>query len=451
MKRIENKIFSTLNKNNMLGPLDTVVVAVSGGADSMCLLHFFNKFSSMLNINIICAHVNHGIRGAEALRDEKFVSDFCKEHNIHYESACYDVPAIAAEYRESPEECGRRLRYAFFNSLGENIKIATAHNLNDSAETFIFNLARGAGLKGLLGIPAVRDNIIRPLSECTRNEIEDYLLEENISFVTDSTNLSDEYARNKVRHSVIPVLTELNSGFFVVFQQCMDNLSSAEKYLADISAKAFEDAKRNDKFLISELKKVDKYIARRVIKLIAEYFGGKNIESRHVFLIESLLDSVGAVNLPGNIKIVSDGKFLFMEEEKKAEIVINERFELSVKNYQFPRCTINVDSIDNDILKKYNVKELSKNGYADAEKFVSAVFRTRLPGDRFRFPFAPHSKSLKNLFKERNISSDDRWGIPMIADDEDILWICGAGVSDKAKITEKTKSIIKLDVMIKKD
>ncbi len=450
MKRIENKIFSTLNKNNMLSPLDTVVVAVSGGADSMCLLHFFNKFSSLLNINIICAHVNHGIRGEEAFRDEKFVSSFCKEHNIQYESAFYDVPAIAAECRESIEECGRRSRYEFFNSFGENIKIATAHNLNDSAETFIFNLARGTGLKGLLGIPAVRDNIIRPLSECTREEIENYLLEENVSFVTDSTNLSDEYARNKVRHSVIPVLTELNSGFFGVFRQCLEKLSSAEKYLSDITVSAFGSAKENEKFSISELKQIDSFIAKRVIKLIAEYFGGKNIESRHIFLIESLLYSAGAVNLPGNIKIVSDGNYLF-REEKKAEIVINECFESSVKKYQFPGCTINVDSIDNDILKKYNVKELSENGYADAEKFTDAVFRTRKPGDRFRFPFAQHSKSLKNLYKEKNISPDDRWGIPLIADNEDILWIYGAGISDKAKITEKTKSIIKLDVIIKND
>ncbi len=450
MKRIENKIFSTLNKNNMLSPLDTVVVAVSGGADSMCLLHFFNKFSSLLNINIICAHVNHGIRGEEAIRDEQFVSDFCLEHNINFESVSYDVPATSAECGESLEECGRRLRYEFFNSLGENIRIATAHNLNDSAETFIFNLARGTGLKGLLGIPAVRDNIIRPLSECTREEIEEYLFEENVSFVTDSTNLSDEYARNKVRHGVIPVLTELNSGFFGVFHQCLENLSSAEKYLSDITDRAFESAKGNEKFLIAELKSIDKFITRRVIKLIAEYFGCKNIESRHIFLVESLLDSSGAVNLPGNIKLVSDGIYLYSEEEKKDEIVINEYFESSVKKYQFPGCTINVDSIDNDILKKYNVKELSEKGYADAEKINGSVFRTRLPGDRFRFPFAQHSKSLKNLYKERNILPENRWGIPLIADNEDVLWIYGAGISDKAKITEKTKSIIKLDVIIKK-
>ena len=162
MKKIEDKILSVIEKHRMLSCGDTVVVAVSGGADSMCLLHFFNKFSSKMQLNIICAHVNHSIRGAEADSDEEFVRNFCEEHKINAVFAHYNVPELAKENGESEEQCGRRLRYEFFASIADNAKIATAHNLNDSAETFIFNFTRGTGLKGLTGIPPVRKPKYKP-------------------------------------------------------------------------------------------------------------------------------------------------------------------------------------------------------------------------------------------------------------------------------------------------
>ncbi len=432
----------------MLSDGDTVVVAVSGGADSMCLLWFFNKFSSFLNINIICAHVNHGIRGEEADLDEAYVQKFCSDNKIRFECAHFDVPAVSAETGESVEECGRRLRYEFFASLAENSKIATAHNLNDSAETFIFNLARGTGIRGLRGIPSVRDNIIRPLSECTREEIEQYLAEENVDYVTDSTNLSDDYVRNKIRHNVLPVLCEINPSFFGVFSHCIDSLRETDDYVSEKINEIFNQIIIEDKFPVSSVKNNKKIIRTGLLKKIAEYYGAYDVENKHIMLLDSVLDNGGAVVLHGKVKIASDGTFLFKENEKKEEKKIFVRPEKSISEYCFDGCTIIVDCVDKDILNKYNIKELSAMGIIDADKFYASVFRNRIQGDRFRFPFAEHSKSLKNLYKEKNISVSDRWGIPLLADgDNNILWINGVGTSHHGAVTGESDSFVSLKVI----
>ena len=444
MKKSEDKILSVIDKYNMVSAGDTVIVAVSGGADSMCLLHFFNKYSIKLKLNIICAHVNHGIRGKEAERDEEFVRQYCEKYGIKAVFAHFNVPEIAEKNGESEEQCGRRLRYEFFSSISENAKIATAHNLNDSVETFIFNFTRGTGLKGLTGIPPVRDNIIRPLSECTREEIEQYLLEENVSFVTDSTNLSDEYSRNKIRHNVVPVLTDINNGFFSVFPGCISALTDAEMYLAGITQQTFDEIIDNDTFAVSKVLNLDKVIQDRLLIKIAEHFGATDVSFRHIGIIRAFLEKGGAVMLPGKVIFASDGRKIYKPAEKLPETDIYQPYDEDETLYVFDGGTIAVEKVDKDKFTDYNVKHLASCGYADAEKLKSAVFRSRKVGDRFRYPFSEHSKSLKNLYKEKGITPSDRRGIPMIADDENVLWINGVGVSEYAAVKENTKQIVKI-------
>lgn len=444
MKKTEDKILSVIDKHRMLSCGDTVVVAVSGGADSMCLLHFFNKISSRMHLNIICAHVNHGIRGAEADADEEFVRSFCNKHNIKVVFAHYDVPKLAKENGESEEQCGRRLRYEFFASIAENTKIATAHNLNDSAETVLFNLARGTGLKGLIGIPAVRDNIIRPLCECTREEIEQYLNDEGIAYVTDSTNLSDEYSRNKIRHNVLPVLNEINPGFFSVFSNCISVLSDTEKYIEEKTNEAFIKTKNRIKFSVNDIIQLDKVIRDRLIIKIADFYGASDVSFRHVEIINDFLKTGGALMLCTDVTIVSDGKYLYKAEEKLPEVNIYEKYDTEKSVYEFPGCRLTVETVDKNMIKNYNISQLCSCGYADSDKLIDSFFRTRKDGDRFRYVNAEHSKSLKNLFKEKNITPADRWGIPMLADDEHILWIDGVGVSAYASVSENTENIVKI-------
>lgn len=198
-----DKALSAVEKYNMLSPGAAVIAAVSGGADSMAMLLFLMKISERYSLSLTVAHVNHGLRGEEARRDEEYVRSFCEKNSLRFEVLHADVAALAKQSGETCEECGRRVRYEFFESIDKNAKIATAHTASDNAETMLFNLARGSSLKGLCGIPPVRGNIIRPLIFCTREDIEVFCRENSLDFVTDSTNLTLDYSRNKIRHIAV--------------------------------------------------------------------------------------------------------------------------------------------------------------------------------------------------------------------------------------------------------
>lgn len=451
MSNAEDKILAAVNKYEMLSDGDRVILAVSGGADSMCMLHFFNKISSKMHLNIICAHVNHGMRGAEADRDEDFVRSFCEANDIDFRAAHFSVPTIAKTTGESEEQCGRRLRYGFFASIDKEAKVATAHNLNDCAETFLFNLARGTGLKGLTGIPPVRGNIIRPLIECTREEIESYLSENGISYITDSTNLNDCYSRNKIRHNALPVLENVNSGFFSVFSGCLSSLAADEAFLDKTAQKAFDEIMCDSSFDIQKIKELDESVKRRLLIKIGEFFGAREVSGRQVSLLSALLDEKGAVMLSGGVTVASDGKKLFSPKRKAGECEIYEKYSPERSYYEFPGCSLSVKAIDKNAFDIYNIKKPSYLNFLDADKLKDAVFRSRIDGDRFKYPNAEHSKSLKNLFKEKNITPEDRYGVPMLCSDDGILWINGVGVSDKAKITDKTKNIIEINITERHD
>ncbi len=202
----------TVERYDMLPRGSAVLAAFSGGADSSALLHFLCSVRGKRGLRVFAAHVNHGLRGAEADRDEAFVRGVCRAWGVPLFAARVNVRAEAEKTGESEELCGRRLRYAFFEKTAAALgaRIATAHTLSDCVETILFNLARGTGLSGLCGIPPVRGNIVRPLIETTRAEVEAYCRENGLDFVTDSTNFSRVYGRNRVRLDVVPALRTIN-------------------------------------------------------------------------------------------------------------------------------------------------------------------------------------------------------------------------------------------------
>ena len=226
-KGFKDLVRGTIERYQMLEKGDAVVVGLSGGADSIALVSALNSIKSEYSLKIVATHVNHGLRGAEADRDESFVKDFCNDRGIECHVLHADVPKMAKESSESFEACGRKVRYGFYAeiarklvfdnpSLMGKVKIATAHNAQDAVETLLFNLSRGTGLKGLCSIPPVRRYedllVVRPIIEATREEIEEYLNEKGISFVTDSTNFDTDYSRNRIRINVLPELEKLNDG-----------------------------------------------------------------------------------------------------------------------------------------------------------------------------------------------------------------------------------------------
>ena len=202
------KVFKFIKENRIFDSGDSVILGVSGCADSICMLTVLCKLKHRLNLKLYVVHVNHGIRGGDALEDENFVKEFCEKENLSFFPYHINVPEIVKKTGMSEEEAGRRERYRIFYELANELKsdkIAVAHNLNDNSETILFNMFRGTGIKGMTGIPVQRDKIVRPLLCVTRAEIEAYLDSLNISYCMDITNKSTEYTRNKIRLELCPI------------------------------------------------------------------------------------------------------------------------------------------------------------------------------------------------------------------------------------------------------
>ena len=292
-----DKALSAVEKYNMLSPGAAVIAAVSGGADSMAMLLFLMKISERYSLSLTVAHVNHGLRGEEAWRDEEYVRSFCEKNSLRFEVLHADVAALAKQSGETCEECGRRVRYEFFESIDKNAKIATAHTASDNAETMLFNLARGSSLKGLCGIPPVRGNIIRPLIFCTREDIEVFCRENSLDFVTDSTNLTLDYSRNKIRHIAVPALRE-------DFLEC-----ETESLLAS--------AKKDGGLSCEALLSAHPAIRRRALLGAIKNVCPKSADFKTVNVVENILQGGGKIQLSPDIFAASNGDIIRFETPAK--------------------------------------------------------------------------------------------------------------------------------------
>ncbi len=233
-----------IRKENMIQKGDHILAGVSGGADSVCLLVLLHSLMDELSFKLSVLHVNHGIR-QEASEDADYVKTLCDNYKVPFYLEEIDVPGMTRELSIGEEEAGRLARYDLFYKKMDEIgagKLAVAHNMNDQAETFIMNLARGSGLRGLSGIRAVRDKIIRPLLMTSREDIEAYLQDQNILFKTDATNLEDDHTRNRIRHHILPYMTrDINSETLSHISRAAAELSYAQEYIESQAAKWLED------------------------------------------------------------------------------------------------------------------------------------------------------------------------------------------------------------------
>lgn len=303
-----NRVLKTIKEHSLTDNCTKILVALSGGADSVALTHILHSLSEELNITLFCAHLNHGIRGVEALRDECFAKEFAQSLGIECFVKRVDIPKLANGLSE--ELVGRNERYKFFNELCDKhsiSKIATAHNKNDNAETLVMNFMRGATLGGLSGIPYSRDNIIRPILDLSREEIEEYCHINNLDFVTDSTNLTQDYTRNKIRLSLIPqIQRDFNPNFISTVTSNADYISQDNDFLEMVSQKEYDANVGNNRVSITYLKSLHKSIARRIIyKMIsAQNNSSYDISSKYTDAVMCIIDanhSGKAVNINNNI------------------------------------------------------------------------------------------------------------------------------------------------------
>ncbi len=439
---VKEKVLKALNEYKMLENTDNVIVGFSGGADSVCLLHILNSLKDTFAYSLKAVHINHGIRGAEADSDENFARDFCLGNGIPFVVCTFNCIEEAERTKETLEECGRRLRYESFNRVcNVNSKIATAHNANDNAETVIFNIVRGTSVKGLCGIPYTRDNIIRPLLNCSRIEIEGYCKENNLSFVTDTTNSSVEYTRNKIRHLVIPVLEEINPAYISSFNSLSDNARSVTDFLAFNKDNLLSESKIDDyTYKRSVLLDADKAIVTEL--LYSEFFSYSrlNLDSQKINCLYDLLIKCGRLQIYGNFFAeVKKDYFRFYRVDNSN---LNDNIEISSFPFESEFGSYYVKLEKNTDNSKI-VNQIDTVDMIDCNTVSgNLILRTRKAGDKFTFSKRNVTKSLKKLFTEENIPIEIRDKIPVLSDDVGVVWVYGFGVTKRCCVGMHSNNII---------
>ncbi len=442
---VKRKFTAALDSLNTVSDADNIIVGFSGGADSVCLLHLLSGSREEKKIKVYAAHINHGIRGEEAERDALFCKNFCEKLSVPFYLLEANCPEEAEKTGESLEECGRRLRYAFFDSLcTEKSLVATAHNANDNVETIIFNMSRGSSVRGVCGIPFCRGNIIRPLLYCSRQEIEGYCQENSLSFVTDSTNLSDDYTRNKIRHNILPVIGELNPSFTDSFSRLSGSASEIVSFLDkcsdDLKKRALHD---NGRFSVELLKKSDVAVLKHFLVKEFETRFSKNIEAKKVYELLKLLSDGGRIQLYGNIYAEVN---LRTDSFRFYSLVDGERVNLSVSSvpFSYDDGIVNIFINSNDKSLK-NIKNYVLDNLVDCDKIKgNLVVRTRCEGDSFSPRKRGLSKSLKKLFNEAGVGIELRDYIPIVCDDNGIVWVMGFGVGADYCVDDNTLNTLEI-------
>lgn len=419
-------IIDLIKRYNMLRPGDRLLCAVSGGADSMCLLRWMQDNASELGITVMAAHFNHCLRGEESDRDEKFVNDYCRENRISLAGGRGDVAALAKNTGRSIEDAARAMRYSFLKDAAKRMgcnKIATAHNAEDNAETMLLNLARGTGAKGLTGIPPVRDEFIRPLLSTTRAEILDYLEKCDVSYVTDSTNLTDEYTRNKLRHRVMPVMAELNPSFAVAALRTAESLRDDDACL-NAMAKRFTDENFKDGSLpASELASLPRAVAVRVLRIIC----GRGLSFVQAESILALLRS------PQNRFTDIQGMRIARDRDRIVFGTATQKLGSYVipidGSIDIPEAGLRVSAKIIENCKKIDNIHNFDFKYSGVCGSISLTPRSN--GDKIRFLGRGCTKSLKELFRESDIPVGRRDMIPVLRDREGPIAVLGMGIAER--------------------
>lgn len=431
---MENQVLKAIETFGLFQKGSVVTVALSGGADSMALLCALLSLKERLGITVKAAHFNHLIRGEEAARDEEFVRAECKKRNVELFVDCADVPDFAKKNSLSTELAARKLRYAFLEQINEGV-IATAHTASDNLETVIFNLTRGSSSAGLCGIPIKRDIFVRPLLFCTREQIEEYCKEKSIDFVTDSTNLTDEYVRNKIRHNVIPVLKSINPSVEKAVLRTTASLKEDSDLLNTLAEEYINgNISCANELILESFCNLHLSVAKRVIINYAKKIDAAlSLETVHIDAVCGIVKCGGCVSLPdGFVAKVQNGKLRVLkacDSEKKKKFSVE--LTKSQKKEDF------FENVNNLLLKNS----------LDCDKIIGKLeIRTRTAGDSVRLKNRGCTKTLNKLYNEYKVPQEIRENLPVISDDKGIVWVCGIGVAHRCAVDSKTENIYIIEV-----
>jgi tRNA(Ile)-lysidine synthase len=454
------KVRSWIDKHKMLNDGEKIVVACSGGPDSLALLHILEGFRSEYNISIVAAHLDHMFRGEESAEEAEFVVAFCRKRGIICYQEAIDVPQIIKETGMSDEEAGRVVRYQYLRQIAETIggaKIATGHHRDDQAETVLLHMLRGAGSTGLRGIQPVNADIIRPLLSVSRAEIMMYCEEHDLQPQFDSSNGKTKYLRNRIRLSLLPELEkQYNSSIKDALCRTATIVGDEHEFIQDTAKKLwFTVAEDYGDHIFINAKKMELIhiaVKREIFRMAIEKKQGclTGISFYHVETLIEMLSSgrVGSImQLPGGLTTSKSYEGLYIGKNSMIplEIVDYSWQTLTVPgNTAIPKLGIQV------VAKQRNSVARGQSNIAvfDEEDLVLPLFvRTRLEGDRFQPLGLGGSKKLKDFFIDAKVPRHMRDSVPIICDGRGIIWVGGYRQGEIGKVTDKTKKFLEMRIM----
>ena len=464
MWKTEQKVKVYVERLHMIEPKDTIVLGISGGADSVCLLKILARWKEAWGISLRAVHVHHQLRGEEADADERFVRELCENEGIPCRVFHEDVQGMAQREKIGLEEAGRIARYRCFATVCEDVgggKIALAHHQDDLAETMLHHLVRGTGMAGLCSLKPVSGNRIRPLLCLEKEEILVYLKAAGQPWRTDSSNLEDDYTRNRIRHHVLEELkTEVNPRAVRHMAQLSEELEETRAVLAQVAAeKRRQYVRKSEKgmLLAEELKKEPDLIGRQIVHDLLKEISGKQKDFTriHVEAVQELWNrKVGARrDLPYGMQVIRTYDGIYLERkaekcetrdsEKNAGIQINVQSE-GTESFQIGELTLTVSRTARDFGE---IPEKKYTKWFDYDRIKQTlVIRHRQPGDRICLFDGGGSKKLKDYLIDRKIPAQKRDQLWLLADGSDILWIIGDRISAAYKVTAESQRILQAEI-----
>ena len=452
MKKIEQKVIKFIDANELIQNNEKILVALSGGPDSVFLLHFLIKFRRRFKIKILAAfHLNHSLRGNQADEDEEFCRLLCKKLKIEFVSAKKNVKSFASKNKISVEEAGRILRYKELEKYRKKKsfdKIATAHISNDNSETVLLNLIKGTGINGISGIPFKRGNIIRPVLGITKKEVLEYLNYNKINFRIDPTNLVSGYERNFLRNEIIPLIEKrLNPQFDQAVFKSSGNFKKIRNYLQNNFAEIFNTiCKTKSGFLEIDLDKfgiIDEAIRGEFLRFAVKSKFNSEINSKDVINLFQLFDKQTGrkIDISGSLIAIREQNAVVISDKKEEKIFNPLRIKIG------ERVSINNETLTIRKSVRRNIK-FERNS---SREFISAdnlsnefIVRRWQNGDKF-YPFGLNgSKKISDYLNEIKIRSSQKRNQLLLTNSGNVVWVIGRRIDDRYKILRNTKKVVEL-------
>ncbi len=439
MSDFSEKVLSTVKTFDMCTKSERLLICLSGGADSAALLLCLKE----LGFDVRACHVNHQLRGAESDRDEQFCRELCDKLGVRFDSVRLDVKGYCEKNGLSVELGARKLRYEYFYSFDAD-KICTAHTLSDSLETTVFDLARGTGLKGICGIPPVRDRVIRPLIECTREEVEDYLALKGQDYVTDSTNLQDIYSRNKIRHGIIPVMKELNNGLYGSYLITLQILRADSECLEAQADELYKSCRLAKGYDCKILTAAHISIRRRAVMRILDGEGIK-YSSAMISDTDKIVQNGGRLNISGELFASSSKGILTFGPLTDPDDTAKSVAVDAMGKYGFEDRTVSFSLIE-EPYDLANIQKKFTNCYMDYDKINGVLLlRGRIADEKIRLCNRDFNSDVRKLINKA-FRQEDRKSAVLISDDDGVIFVEKYGISDRVKVDASTKRVLVFEI-----